>query len=296
MTPTAARPRDAATAAGARRAAAAGGSILAVVRRPAGPASPSAVLGVLLRHGSRASSTRGCTASASACCRASSRRPLELRRGQALSERQLVDRLNDLGYAERPRPEKPGEFAVARQHRHAACRAAAPEPARPSAPRSTSRRPVKPGAAAAAGRPRSPRAARRRRRRAARAPDARRAAADVAHDAASARSAGRCALGADPAAHGAGRARHRGPPLLRASRHRSDPHGRRARHQRDAATSRYLVGGSTITQQLVQERLPRRRSCAEPAREVAAAQAAPSSSWRSCSSGARRRTRSSSCT
>jgi penicillin-binding protein 1B len=40
-------------------------------------------------------------------------RPMELRRGQALSGRQLVDRLNDLGYAERPRPEKPGEFTVA---------------------------------------------------------------------------------------------------------------------------------------------------------------------------------------
>jgi penicillin-binding protein 1B len=40
-------------------------------------------------------------------------RPLELRRGQALSERQLVDRLNDLGYAERAGAEKPGEFAVA---------------------------------------------------------------------------------------------------------------------------------------------------------------------------------------
>ncbi len=39
-------------------------------------------------------------------------RPMELRRGQALGGRQLVDRLNDLGYAERPRPEKPGEFGV----------------------------------------------------------------------------------------------------------------------------------------------------------------------------------------
>src|SRR5688500_18956359 len=28
-------------------------------------------------------------------------RPLELRRGQSLTDRQLVDRLNDLGYAER---------------------------------------------------------------------------------------------------------------------------------------------------------------------------------------------------
>src|SRR4029077_819865 len=39
-------------------------------------------------------------------------RPLELRRGQSLTERQLVDRLNDIGYAERARPEKPGEFAI----------------------------------------------------------------------------------------------------------------------------------------------------------------------------------------
>ncbi len=40
-------------------------------------------------------------------------RPLELRRGQSMTERQLVDRLNDLGYAERARAEKPGEFAMA---------------------------------------------------------------------------------------------------------------------------------------------------------------------------------------
>jgi penicillin-binding protein 1B len=39
-------------------------------------------------------------------------RPLELRRGQSLTDRQLVDRLNDLGYAERAAPEKPGEFSI----------------------------------------------------------------------------------------------------------------------------------------------------------------------------------------
>ena len=39
-------------------------------------------------------------------------RPLELRRGQSLTESQLVDRLNDLGYADRLRPEKPGEFTM----------------------------------------------------------------------------------------------------------------------------------------------------------------------------------------
>ena len=39
-------------------------------------------------------------------------RPLELRRGQSLTDRQLIDRLNDLGYAQRAKPEKPGEFAI----------------------------------------------------------------------------------------------------------------------------------------------------------------------------------------
>jgi penicillin-binding protein 1B len=39
-------------------------------------------------------------------------RPLELRPGQSLTERQLVDRLNDLGYAQRTRVEQPGEFAL----------------------------------------------------------------------------------------------------------------------------------------------------------------------------------------
>jgi penicillin-binding protein 1B len=39
-------------------------------------------------------------------------RPLELRRGQSLTDRQLIDRLNDLGYAERVAAERAGEFAV----------------------------------------------------------------------------------------------------------------------------------------------------------------------------------------
>src|SRR5439155_17611402 len=41
-------------------------------------------------------------------------RPLEIRRGQSLTDRQLIDRLNDLGYAQRASIEKPGEFAIAR--------------------------------------------------------------------------------------------------------------------------------------------------------------------------------------
>ena len=39
-------------------------------------------------------------------------RPLELRPGQSLTELQLVDRLNDIGYAQRAKVEKPGEFAI----------------------------------------------------------------------------------------------------------------------------------------------------------------------------------------
>jgi penicillin-binding protein 1B len=42
-------------------------------------------------------------------------RPLEIRRGQWLSLPQVVDRLNDLGYAERPQAVNPGEFSVGTQ-------------------------------------------------------------------------------------------------------------------------------------------------------------------------------------
>jgi penicillin-binding protein 1B len=41
-------------------------------------------------------------------------RPFELRVGQALTETELIERLNDLGYAQRPRAEGPGEFSVQR--------------------------------------------------------------------------------------------------------------------------------------------------------------------------------------
>jgi len=39
-------------------------------------------------------------------------RPLEIYRGQSLTNQQLIDRLNDLGYAQRPKLDKPGEFVV----------------------------------------------------------------------------------------------------------------------------------------------------------------------------------------
>jgi penicillin-binding protein 1B len=41
-------------------------------------------------------------------------RPFELQRGQAVTPRQLVDRLNDLGYSHRSRTEQPGEFTEGR--------------------------------------------------------------------------------------------------------------------------------------------------------------------------------------
>lgn len=41
-------------------------------------------------------------------------RPVELRRGQSLTEQDLIARLNDLGYAQRARTEAPGEFAIGR--------------------------------------------------------------------------------------------------------------------------------------------------------------------------------------
>src|SRR5581483_7394886 len=39
-------------------------------------------------------------------------RPLEIRKGEGLSEKELLDRLNDLGYAQRTLVQSPGEFAV----------------------------------------------------------------------------------------------------------------------------------------------------------------------------------------
>ena len=39
-------------------------------------------------------------------------RPLEIRRGDNVSQKELLDRLNDLGYAQRTQSENPGEFAV----------------------------------------------------------------------------------------------------------------------------------------------------------------------------------------
>jgi penicillin-binding protein 1B len=39
-------------------------------------------------------------------------RPFEVRPGQGVSQAQLVQRLNDVGYAQRPKPAEPGEFSI----------------------------------------------------------------------------------------------------------------------------------------------------------------------------------------
>jgi penicillin-binding protein 1B len=41
-------------------------------------------------------------------------RPLTIRRGQRITQEQMIDRLNDLGYAQRPAVGQPGEFAIGR--------------------------------------------------------------------------------------------------------------------------------------------------------------------------------------
>ncbi len=41
-------------------------------------------------------------------------RPFTVRRAQRLTQVQMIDRLNELGYAQRPRAEQPGEFAIGR--------------------------------------------------------------------------------------------------------------------------------------------------------------------------------------
>src|SRR6187397_834684 len=43
-------------------------------------------------------------------------RPLEIRRGEGLSQKELIDRLNDLGYAQRTQVQNSGEFAVLGGH------------------------------------------------------------------------------------------------------------------------------------------------------------------------------------
>jgi penicillin-binding protein 1B len=77
-------------------------------------------------------------------------RALEIRRGQWIGERQLVDRLNDLGYAERATPARPGEFS-AEPNLVTIVPRAGDMAGRVVRARFTSPRPARPGAAPPAG-------------------------------------------------------------------------------------------------------------------------------------------------
>ena len=143
-------------------------------------------------------------------------RPLELRRGQSLTERQLVDRLNDLGYAQRaarrqawrvrrggrlvaimPRvPELKGQIVRVVFQTPSRGRRSAP---RRQAPRRRQSRRSRRGSSSAASRPR-PR-------------HARRAGADLAHQRRARETAAGGAVG-DSAARGGGGALDRGSTLL----------------------------------------------------------------------------------
>ena len=160
-----------------------------------------------------------------------------------MTERQLVDRLNELGYAQRDRLEKPGEFAIG-----SGAVAIMPRGAGAQGPGGPRRLPAAAGpdaeTAARAKKPPPPRAADRVQRlelgdQAERAADARRAGADRARRRRAREAAAGGARG-DPRAHAAGGARDRGSPLLRASRRRSDRHGRRGalEHPRQARLHR----------------------------------------------------------
>ena len=155
-------------------------------------------------------------------------RPLTFNTGQTISAAELVTRLNDVGYAERSRVSNPGEFAI--DGRTVAFVPRGGEFAGRAVQVSFAEPPVREG-----------RRRRRRRRRSASSKIviAGKPATEVSLDppvltglvTGSREKRRRVALEAIPAAHAAGGARHRGPPLLLPPRRRPHPHGRRARHQ-----------------------------------------------------------------
>ena len=160
-------------------------------------------------------------------------RPLELRRGQSLTDRQLIDRLNDLGYAQRANAREAGRVRDRRRRRSRSCRARRSSRASSCASCSSDRRRPTCRKAPRAAPP--PRPADRVLRlelgaRPSERLDARRAAADVAHRRRAREAPARRAVG-DPAARDAGGARDRGSALLLSPRRRSDRHRRRGPHE-----------------------------------------------------------------
>ena len=202
-------------------------------------------------------------------------RPFELKPGLGLSQAQLVQRLNDVGYAERRDAEAPGEFGVSRHdgHGHAA-RAARPDSRRSSA--WTSHAPTRPVIARLDRRRRQAASSASRSRRRCSPPSRRANAADTCRSRASRVSMIDAVLD------------DRGSPLLRPSRRRS----------RSASLRAFVTNLSR------RPAVPRRRQHAHAADRQehvpdagadACAASCRNSSWRSCSSRASPRTRSSSC-
>ncbi len=170
-------------------------------------------------------------------------RPFELHRGQSLTAHQLVDRLNDLGYANRPKAALGGEFAIGRdalvivpkdgnlkeQQVRVVFGGKRPKDADPAV---IERIEVVGTKATTAdltlGAPLIT----------ALVPTGREKRRDVP-------------LAAIPAEHDQRRPRDRGPPLLRASRDRSRSRSARAVFSNVFHKSEYTRGGSTLTQQLV---------------------------------------------
>ena len=164
-------------------------------------------------------------------------RPLEIRRGEGISEKELIDRLNDLGYAQRTQVENIGEFAVAGG-------IVTHDSAHGSRGRQDCDRELPAAGAAAASRPPQPAAVPSTRVEAIsvtaksgerRNPDVSRVTLDAPMLTALVRSQPReTPTGAalrDPQPDGAGGAGDRGPAVLLASRRRSYPDGRRAVHE-----------------------------------------------------------------
>ena len=186
---------------------------------------------LLLRQLRAAPRCPAAAASARPCCPRVYARPLELRRGQSLTEQQLVDRLNDLGYAQRTMFDRPGEFVIgsgdvtimpARRPNSRASRAGGLSTADAAQRESSPRR----RRSHAAARCRSGRCALERGTRATERVTLDAPAPDRAHQ----RRAREAAAGGarrDSRPHDRRRAGDRGPPLLPASRRRPDPHGRR---------------------------------------------------------------------
>ena len=152
-------------------------------------------------------------------------RPLTLQAGQNMSQTELIARLNDVGYAQRARVERAGEFAIDRQHVVILSRGgdqagkivtvSFPEP--PVVRKKSAKPPPLPPQRIA--RSRSPSASLER--VTLDAPLLTAMMTGLAREAAARRARG------DSRAHAGSGARDRGSPLLLPSRRRSDPHGRR---------------------------------------------------------------------